>query len=72
MHQRKSGSGLTFEEGIGKEWGRNGGGMREEWGRNGGGMGEEWGRNGGEMREDQFFANNRRAVLQITNCKPLE
>ena len=61
MHQRKSGSGLTFEEGIGKEWGRNGGGM-----------GEEWGRNGGEMREDQFFANNRRAILRITSCNPLE
>ena len=40
MHQRKSGSVLTFEEGIGKEWGRKGGGM-----------GEEWGRNGVEMRE---------------------
>ena len=47
MHQRKSGSGLTFEEGIGKEWGRNWGGMGEEWGRNGGGMGEEWRRNEG-------------------------
>ena len=46
--------------------------MGEEWGRNRGGMGEEWGRNGGEMREDKFFANNRRVILRITNCNPLE
>ena len=40
--------------------------MGEEWGRNGGGMGK------GHWSLDVFFANIRRAVLQITNCKPLE